>query len=157
MGGSSLERVFFWKKKKKSPLSNAFNQMKKSLPKKRKSKKKSILKKLQLENLKKDKKSPKKFFLTPNKKASKSQKTVSVGKDRKGSDPNTPEGKKEKDREGLVRVGEKIKKKFSPENKKELATEPEVAPLKENHEGKTSLQKLKDIMKPRRPSETKAN
>lgn len=156
MGGSSLERVFFWKKKKKSPLSNAFNQMKKSLPKKRKSKNKSILKKLQLENLK-DKKSQKKFFLTPNKKASKSQKTVSVGKDRKGSDPNTPEGKKEKDREGLVRVGEKIKKKFSPENKKELVTEPEVAPLKENHEGKTSLQKLKDIMKPRRPSETKAN
>lgn len=157
MGGSSLERVFFWKKKKKSPLSNAFNQMKKSLPKKRKSKKKSILKKLNLDNLKKDKKSQKKLFLTPNKKASKSLKTVSVGKDRKGSDPNTPEGRKEKETEGLGRVGEKIKKKFSPENKKELSTEPEVAPLKENNEGKTSLQKLKDIMKPRRPSETKAN
>lgn len=160
MGDSSLKKIFFWKKKKKSPFSNAFKDLKRALPKKKrkKSKKKSILKQLHLENLKKDKKPKKKFASTPltrDKKAPKSTKILSLGKERKES--NASEGQKQKDREGLGRVGDKIKKTFSPENKKELSVEPEVAPLKEMHDGKISLQKLKDIMKPRRQSETNAN
>ncbi|XP_007574165.1 muscle M-line assembly protein unc-89-like [Poecilia formosa] len=161
MGNSSLKKILFWKKKKKSPLSNAFRELKRALPKKKKkSKKKSILKQLHQEKLKKDKKSKKKFALIPltrDKKAPKSTKILSLGKERKKSDPNTSEGQKEKDREGLARVGDKIKKTFSPESKKEPSPELEVAPLKETHEGKISLQKLKDIMKPRRQSETNAN
>uniref|UniRef100_A0A096LUW7 Uncharacterized protein n=1 Tax=Poecilia formosa TaxID=48698 RepID=A0A096LUW7_POEFO len=150
MGNSSLKKILFWKKKKKSPLSNAFRELKRAL----------ILKQLHQEKLKKDKKSKKKFALIPltrDKKAPKSTKILSLGKERKKSDPNTSEGQKEKDREGLARVGDKIKKTFSPESKKEPSPELEVAPLKETHEGKISLQKLKDIMKPRRQSETNAN
>lgn len=153
MGGTSLKRVFFPKKKKKSPLRDAFNQLQRALPKK-KTKKKSILKKLQLDNLKKDKKSKKRFSLTREKKASKSLKVFSLSKEKKESDPNNSEGKKEKDREVLSRMGDKIKWKFSQENKSELNVEPEMTPLKEANEGKTSLQKLKDMMKPRN-TETK--
>ncbi|PWA32524.1 hypothetical protein CCH79_00015107 [Gambusia affinis] len=162
MGDSSLKKIFLRKKKKKSPFSSAFKELQRALPKtmkkkKKKSKKKSLLKQLHLESLKKDKKSKKKFAWLPptrDKKAPKSTKILSLGKERKES--NTSEGPKEKDREGLARVGDKIKKTFSPENKKEVSAEPEVTPLKETHEGKISLQKLKDIVKPRRQSETNA-
>ncbi|KAK5621574.1 hypothetical protein CRENBAI_000313 [Crenichthys baileyi] len=156
MDGSSLRKVFFWKKKKKSPLNKAFKQLKRALPKNRKIKKTSILKKLHLDSLKnKDKNSQKRISLIRDKKAPKSLKILSLGKEKKQSDPNTSEERKN-DREGLGRVGNKIKKRFSQENKKDLSAEPEIAPLKETNEGKTSLQKLKDIMKPSRSSETKA-
>ncbi|XP_054599615.1 nucleolar protein 58 [Nothobranchius furzeri] len=152
MGGSSLKKVFIWKRKKKnkSPLNKAFKQLKRALPKK-KTKRKGLLEKL---NLKKDKQKK-----SDKKKAAK-RKGLSLGLLRKESAPSASDGKKEKDRDGLGRVGEKIRKKLSLENKKEPSAEtqagPEAVNLKET-ERKTTLKKLKLIIRPSKATEIKAN
>lgn len=68
MGGSSSKQTFFWQKKKKSPLNKAWCRLKRGLPSKKSKKKKSVLEKLNLNNLKKEQHSQKRFSLPMDKK-----------------------------------------------------------------------------------------
>lgn len=155
MGGSSLKKAMFWKKKKKSPLNKAFSEIKKALPKKKK-KRKSIFQKL-----KKDKQSKKKFSLTKDKKStSPLLKKLSLGHKRKESLDSASGDRKEKDKGGLGRVGEQIKKKFSPENQKETKTQEQVSPIensKEDTDKTFKMKKLKDVMSFSRTAGAKEN
>ncbi|KAF6720136.1 hypothetical protein FQA47_023420 [Oryzias melastigma] len=150
MGGSSLKKAMFWKKKKKSPLNKAFSEIKKVLPKKKK-RRKSIFQK-------KDKQ--KKFSLTKGKKSSQPPplwlKKLTLGDKRKESLDSASGERKEKDK--LGRVGEQIRKKLSPENQKELKTQAHVPPLensKEDTDKTFKVKKLKDIMRSNRTTEPK--
>ncbi|CAG5928771.1 unnamed protein product [Menidia menidia] len=162
MSGSSLQKVFFWKKKKKkkSPVNKAFSQLKRALPKK-KSKRKSILQRLNPSKTKKDKHSQKRFSLTTDKKSSTPLKRLSLGNIRKDSVQDGSVGRKENDKGGLDRFREQIRKKFTPENKKELDGQPGAAPppvdLKEVNVDKTSKKKLKDILRSTRQIGSKTN
>lgn len=125
MGGTSFKSVFSLKKKK-SPLTKAFSNLKRALPKK-KSKRKSIMQKLKL---KEDKK--RRFSLATEKKPSTPLKRLSLGNIRKDSLKNASAGRKEKDGGGLGRVREQIKKKFSKENKGAQGSP--VSPMAEKEE-----------------------
>lgn len=115
MGGSSSKTSFFGKKKKKkSPLNKAWSELKGALPnKKSKKKKKNILDKLNLDNLKREKHSQKRFSLPTDKKEPISLKRLSLGNLRKGSTPTASPGRKEKDGGGLEKAGEQMKRKLS--------------------------------------------
>ncbi|RVE75902.1 hypothetical protein OJAV_G00003350 [Oryzias javanicus] len=155
MGGSSLKKAMFWKKKKKkSPLNKAFSEIKKVLPKK-KTRRKSIFQK-------KDKQSKKKFSLTKEKKSSQPPplllKKLTLGDKRKESLDSASGERKEKDKGGLGRVGEQIKKKLSLENQKELKAQAQGRPLensKEDTDKTFKMKKLKDIMRSNRTTEPK--
>lgn len=117
MGGSSSKTSFFGKKKKKkkSPLNKAWGELKGALPNKKskKKKKKNILDKLNLDNLKREKHSQKRFSLPTDKKEPISLKRLSLGNLRKGSTPTASPGRKEKDGGGLEKAGEQMKRKLS--------------------------------------------
>lgn len=86
MGGTSSKRTFFWQRKKKSPLNKAWSRLKRVLPsKKRKKKKKSVLEKLNLDNLRKEQHSQKRFSLPTDKKEPLSLKRFSLGNTRRES------------------------------------------------------------------------
>ncbi|GLD59542.1 uncharacterized protein AKAME5_002387900 [Lates japonicus] len=172
MGGSSSKRTFFWQKKKKSPLNKAWNQLQGALPNKKR-KRKSILSldKLNLDNLRKEKHSQKRFSLPTDKKEPISLKRFSLGNIRKESAQTALPGKKEKDGGGLGKVGEQIKRKFSQEPKRQLSTQQEVVPpsvnmkqRKEENETndpkngtKVSKKKLSEFMTSIRQTGAKAN
>ena len=114
MGGSSSKTSFFGKKKKKkSPLNRAWSELKGALPNNKRKKKKNILDKLNLDNLKKEKHSQKRFSLPTDKKEPISLKRLSLGNLRKGSTQTASPGRKEKDRGGLEKAGEQMKRKLS--------------------------------------------
>ncbi|CAJ1053879.1 hypothetical protein E3U43_008606 [Xyrichtys novacula] len=97
MGGSSSKKTFPWQRKKKSPLNKAWSSLKGALPskKRKKKKKKGVLEKLNLDNLRKDKHSQKRFSLPTDKKEPISQKRFSLGNIRKESIQKTSPGGKE--------------------------------------------------------------
>lgn len=146
MGGSSSKKTCIWQKKKKeSPLDKAWSQLRGALPNKKR-KKKSVLSlnKLNLDNLKKEKHSQKRFSLSTDKKEPISLKRLSLGNTRKESVQAASPGRKEKDRGGLEKVGEQIKRKFSQDPKKEDAT-PSVKLKGRKEENETSG--LKNLVK----------
>lgn len=155
MGGSSSKRIFFWPKKKQSPLKKACGQLKRVLPhKKRKNHLLGqTLDKLSMKKLRKDKHSKKRPSL---KKVPTSLKRLSLGNTRKESSQNESPGRKEKDKGGLERVGEQIKRKFSKDQKKELNTQADTVPLSEENdqksEAKMPKKKLTEIIRSIRPT-----
>lgn len=157
MGGCSSKTTLFGKKKKKSPLDKTLKRLKMGLLKrkssKKKKKKRSLLQKL-----------------NPDKQKKNSQKIKSKTKDKKkerqsfngfflgklGMDLGKSASEikqKEKDREGSGGLGDKLKKKLSPD-KVGLGAKQEVVTEEENQ---TPLQKLKDKMRVSRVTETKAH
>lgn len=97
MGGSSSKRTFFWQKKKKSPLNKAWSHLKGALPNKKRRKKKGVLDKLNLDNLKREKHSQKRFSLPTEKKEPVLLKRFSLGNTRKESLQKTSQGGREQD------------------------------------------------------------
>ncbi|KAM9314079.1 uncharacterized protein KZ484_023890 [Pholidichthys leucotaenia] len=163
MGGSSWKKIMFWKKKR-SPLSKAFRKVKGMLPRKKGRKKAfpsldKLKKKLKKKKKKKRKCSKKKTLLTDQKEGPLSLKKLSLGNTKESSQSDSP-GKEEKDRGGL---GERIKKKFSKDQQKELSMQPEVlSPENQNEGNKTNESKLPkksltELMKSIRPHGNKAN
>lgn len=161
MGGSSFKKIFFWKKKKKSPLKRAMNHLKGALPNKKRRQLKKQLDKLSVDKRRREKHSKKRFSLTTDKKAPISLKRLSLGNIRKESIQNASLEGKEKDKGGLERVGEQIKRKFSQEHKRGLGTQPEPVPpslnLRDENEGKVSKKKFSDIMRSLRPTGSKTS
>lgn len=158
MGGSSSKRIFFRHKKKQSPLKKARSQLKRVLPHKKR-KKHSLgqtFDKLSIKKSRKDKHSKKK---PSQKKAPTSLKRLSLGNTRKEPSQNESPGRKEKDKGGLERVGEQIKRKFSKDQSKELSTQTDTVPLSEEKkandqksEAKVPKKKLSDIIRSIRPA-----
>lgn len=142
MGGSSSKRTFFWQKKKKSPLSKAWSQLRGALPSKKR-KRKSILSldKLKLDNLKREMHSQKRFSLPTDKKEPISLRRLSLGNMRKGPIQTASQGRKERDGGGLGKVGEQIKRRFSEEPSRGLALNKRSSLAKKKlkgHEGRKS-------------------
>lgn len=154
MGGSSSKSTFFGNKKKKSSLNRTLKQLKMALPQRKSNKKKTnFLQKFSLDKQKKEKNSLRKNS-KDKKKAPTSLKGFFLGNTWKDSGKNASERKKTKDKEGLGSIRDKIKKKLSPESRKEAEAVPVAVKEDEN---KSSWQKLKEMMRSSRPTKTKAN
>lgn len=83
MGGSSSKKTFIWqKKKKKSPLNNVWSQLTEALPNKKRKKSKLSLDNLNLDKLRREKRSQKTFSLSIDKKEQKHSLKFSLSKDK---------------------------------------------------------------------------
>lgn len=112
MGGSPSKQTFFWQRRKKSPLKRAWTQLKGALPN-QKRRRKSVLSldKLRLHNVRKGKNSKRRFSLS-NKSEPTLLKRLSLGNIKKVSTEKlSPQ--RDKDRGGLGKVGELMKRKNS--------------------------------------------
>lgn len=156
MGGSSSKQTFFWQRRKKSPLKRAWTQLKGALPN-QKRRKKSVLSldKLRLDNVRKGKNTKRRFSLS-DKSEPTLLKRLSLGNTKKVStDKLLPQ--KDKDRGGLRKVGELMKRKNSkePGGRKDSAVDKislndgaKVSKLDNNmHPSTTVLQEPKKIGK----------
>lgn len=160
MGGSSSKTTIFWpKKKKKSPLKKTWSQLKRVLPHKKRKKNALSLDKLSVKKSRKDKHSKKKQSLTANKKVPTLLKGLSMDYTKKETSQTGSPGRKEKDKGGLERVGEQIKKKLSKDEKKDITSQTDTVPRsKENKandptsEAKVPKKKLNEIIRSIRPA-----